>query len=544
MREHREERVVRSGRLRFALVGALACLGMALFSELIFSLLHIGQSLQHYQAPVLLFPVTPQASTVAVSPQPATENTTEPPAPAAAPPSQEQRQLLQTSCYLVDDQFHFGRIDIATGEFTLISRLPRQMTDIAYDSHGVLYATGYPERDIQGNFEGLYRIDPHTGASTLVATIRGVSTVAGLVFSSDDVLLGGTKDGKLISIDVHTGAWQTLMNFPYSTAGDLAFDRSGFLYVSTDSDELIRLEPGTGTYRAIGPMGFTGVRGLGRGPDDVMYGFSFTEKKIFAIDLLNGHGRAVSDFSRSVIGIGGGISFATEALPLPPLAGSHPTAPAMRDVLRARSNHRTITPTTGAATVTAWWHNPFPALLTVIFWTALLGAVLPLLLRTAQKSFLEVSLIPELEDWQTVGYGAGFGAIAGFAGQLLYTLALFSLTLPIVWILHALSFALLGGILARGLSRHIPHIHQNAALIAVPAGSVIASLLLQWALISGAPVAGRLMAATVIGTAIGILIALEKVEEIVHAVVRPLEHSQMHIRSVGSLSRSRSERKK
>ena len=124
-----------------------------------------------------------------------------------------------------------GTVDVATGDVTIIGKMEKTMTDIAFDPSGNLYG-------IDG--VRLYSIDKTIAAITLIG---GPVFANSLVFGSDGTLYTATSS--LLTVDPTTGS-STLIGSggdPYNSSGDLAFI-GGELYLSSVaslSDEFLRL---------------------------------------------------------------------------------------------------------------------------------------------------------------------------------------------------------------------------------------------------------------------------------------------------------------
>jgi hypothetical protein len=151
-------------------------------------------------------------------------------------------QLLQI------DAFDAGCVVIATlPEGRMFNGMSWVRTDSASPSTSErLVATGYDG--------SVFRIDPKTGASTLLGTLGG----------------GLRSSGDLVSVALH-GTLATL--------------------TGAGSDVLARLDPESGSAQPIGPVGFVGVWGLGFWQNRV---FGFTEQGQFiSVDPATGKGTLV-----------------------------------------------------------------------------------------------------------------------------------------------------------------------------------------------------------------------------------------------------------
>src|SRR5262249_7030931 len=152
-------------------------------------------------------------------------------------------------------------VDVPTGKVAIRGTMARVMFDIAFDPAGALY--GVDARST------LYRIDPTNAATTRVGPVG--AAINALVFAPDGTLYGAGRS--LYRIDPATGAGTRIGSFHgLRSAGDLAFDGAGKLYLSTTTNRLARVDPVSGSAAVIGPIGFRRIFGLAFGPDGVMYG--------------------------------------------------------------------------------------------------------------------------------------------------------------------------------------------------------------------------------------------------------------------------------
>ncbi len=145
------------------------------------------------------------------------------------------------------------------------------------------------------------------------------------------------------------------------------------------------------------------------------------------------------------------------------------------------------------------------ALLTVAGWGAALGLALALMLRLPQRWF---GVDPALFRWErvlgnTIGGGL-IGAFSGAIGQLLFAL-LAPIGEPFARIVGLMA---LGGLLGYGLHHCVPNLPLNPARLAGAAGGLLGAIGFLWALANMSDGAGRLLAAMLLGLAIGLMITL------------------------------------
>lgn len=130
---------------------------------------------------------------------------------------------------------------------------------------------------LYGVFQGreLRTIDPDTGATTLVADISGVVGIESIAFGPDGTLYASGNPSishpstHMYTLDTNTG----FLNLFTVTGFDidaLTFGSDGFLY-GTDSlsgvaADLIRIDPGNGSFANLGSTGVTGFNGITAAP--------------------------------------------------------------------------------------------------------------------------------------------------------------------------------------------------------------------------------------------------------------------------------------
>lgn len=155
-----------------------------------------------------------------------------------------------------DSSGYLWHVDPATGAASRVGLMSYVMTDIAMSPTGELYGI---------NFYGFFRIDPTTGAVTLLGRL-GVSHANGLAFGPGGVLYlstyAGSQVGELRTVNLLTGATTLVGPIGYSSAGDLAFSPNGALYMTDEHSLLIEVDPRTGAGHAVGSVGFSDIYGL------------------------------------------------------------------------------------------------------------------------------------------------------------------------------------------------------------------------------------------------------------------------------------------
>jgi hypothetical protein len=108
----------------------------------------------------------------------------------------------------------------------------------------------------------------------------GLLGVAGAADATPPVLLAAdAANARLLRLDPGSGAFTVIGPLGVSTVASLAYDSSrGILYAtSTQTHQLLRIDPTTGATTVIGPLGATLMHGLEYNPsDDTLYGVAPT----------------------------------------------------------------------------------------------------------------------------------------------------------------------------------------------------------------------------------------------------------------------------
>jgi hypothetical protein len=211
--------------------------------------------------------------------------------------------LGSPTIYIDDSSGRLGVVDVQSGATTVIGSTGLNLTDIAFAPNGELYGL---------TFTGFYRINPQTAACTFVGS-HGIPNGNALVFDSDGKLYAaGSQSTSFYQINPATGVATALGNIGYFSAGDLAF-KNGNLYLSSTTNELIRISLSSYSGTSLGPLGFSSVFGLATGSNNVLYGISGTQ--IFSVNTSNGAGTFLVDYQGKGLGPANGSSFISEAVP-------------------------------------------------------------------------------------------------------------------------------------------------------------------------------------------------------------------------------------
>jgi hypothetical protein len=227
--------------------------------------------------------------------------------------------------WISDANGELGTVDVETGEVSVIGYMGTEMTDIAFDPDGNLYAI---------DFFQFYSVNKATAESTLIGEIGG-DAVNSLVFGSDGQLY--TASDTLYTIDISTGRGTPIGNggYPYDSAGDLAFVGGDLLLSSNtegDDDSLVKINISTGVGLLIGDIGFEDVFGLASPNGTDLFGASSIDDEVLEILSINpatGVGTFILDFAGKGLTTPYGSAFVTESVGSGPSPIPEPTTLAL-----------------------------------------------------------------------------------------------------------------------------------------------------------------------------------------------------------------------
>lgn len=166
------------------------------------------------------------------------------------------------------------------------------------------------------------------------------------------------------------------------------------------------------------------------------------------------------------------------------------------------------------------------ALLVMMGWGALLGLGLALALRLPQRWFGVDAR--HFGVGQVLGGLAGsaiLGAVSGLLGQLIFY-PLSALSEPFA---RYVGLFVLGGVLGYGLHHFVPNLPLNPARLAGAIGGLLGAYGFLWSLAQWSDGAGRLIAAALLGLAIGLMITIQQVRT---ALVRVQSGGQITARQL------------
>ncbi|QQE11001.1 hypothetical protein JD969_16075 [Planctomycetota bacterium] len=192
-----------------------------------------------------------------------------------------------------DTNEKLATVDTVSGDIVIKGTMSAQITDIAFDTDGKLYAI---------DSQKFYEVNPETADLTLIGS-HGITGAVAL--SADDqgrMYAASDEQCGLFEIDETTGSGVKVLDVPLCADGDLSWldDR---MYWSTTDNYLARTHLDLG-YRYMGYMQPSNVWGLATGQDDELYGFA--GKCVYRFDTEDGDYEFVMNLNSSELcGIGG-----------------------------------------------------------------------------------------------------------------------------------------------------------------------------------------------------------------------------------------------
>lgn len=147
-------------------------------------------------------------------------------------------------------------VDLTNGTTTLIGASAGFLTGLTFDSaFSTLYSVGQGTGDFA-------MVDPSTGAPTIIGNM-GAATPLGLSTRSDGTVFMSTIDGHIYTIDESNGAATLVASGVGGGLTEIAFDGDDVLYgVTLSGDFLGTIDLDTGAFNTIGNVGFIDIRGL------------------------------------------------------------------------------------------------------------------------------------------------------------------------------------------------------------------------------------------------------------------------------------------
>ncbi len=179
--------------------------------------------------------------------------------PTQQPPEKPPVQGNAETVYLSTSSGQILQVNTATGAQNPIYQ-GRAFTDLAVAPNGKLYGCTF--------YDGLYEINPSTGAERYVGPLAG-GTLNSLTFSPDGRLYGADQgNGNLFQISPDNGQMNLIGNLGGPSSGDLLFNGTNEIFAAVSSpntslnDRLVAVNLATGNSRYIGDLGLLEVYGL------------------------------------------------------------------------------------------------------------------------------------------------------------------------------------------------------------------------------------------------------------------------------------------
>ncbi|HUT12745.1 MAG TPA: hypothetical protein VMY42_19775 [Thermoguttaceae bacterium] len=176
-----------------------------------------------------------------------------------------------------------------------VGRMNQVMFDLAFSPTGQLYGISGPEIPTR-----LFTVDidfdnlPAPGAPIPTTLIGAITDATGnvalnsLEFRSDGTLFAvgfnALHQEFVYTIDTTTAAGKAELSVAgHQSAGDVAFDLDGNLYVTTFAGKLVRIDPALTTVEVAGDLPGGDFFGLTYGPSPMLHGFRYLQEEIYEV---------------------------------------------------------------------------------------------------------------------------------------------------------------------------------------------------------------------------------------------------------------------
>ncbi len=192
--------------------------------------------------------------------------------------------LASADVFLEDASAVLWKGSSPTGPFGVVGSTGVQMVDIAFTPDGTLWGISQ-----NLNFNGLYTINPQTGASILVGNL-GLGSLNALASDASGQLYGA--DGPDIYMISNIGVETLFAYGPYQSSGDLEYINGNLYLTSKPGDQLYKIPISSPNSPVlVGSIGFSDVYGLAY-VNGVLYGYTGSGQ-IISIDITDGAGTLV-----------------------------------------------------------------------------------------------------------------------------------------------------------------------------------------------------------------------------------------------------------
>lgn len=163
-------------------------------------------------------------------------------------------QSTETAGYTVDSLRRLHRIDLVTGNATLVGNLgvSGDFEALAFSPNGTLYA-------LEDSSYKLYTLNLITGAATLVGS-TGINSTSepGITFDDNGRLwIIGGGDGRIWEINPTTAVASFVGSTGLSNAWALAFHENTFYTVANTPKRLYQIDTATAISTLVGPLGIS-----------------------------------------------------------------------------------------------------------------------------------------------------------------------------------------------------------------------------------------------------------------------------------------------
>ncbi len=213
------------------------------------------------------------------------------------------------SLYVEGTNSVLATLDPTTSTVTEIGTTSERLGGLGFGSNGTLYGLG--------DNGDLYVVNTATAALTLIGATGLNLSVGYSMGTTSDHTLYADGNGVVYTINPTTAAPTLVGNLGFTTTAEINGDASGHLYIINNSNESLYSVSrttgagsliGAGTYGDIDGMAFT---------NGTMYAMQRFGTGIYALDLSNGSGTLVANYSTSIIGNVYAASGSFQAIPEP-----------------------------------------------------------------------------------------------------------------------------------------------------------------------------------------------------------------------------------
>ena len=186
--------------------------------------------------------------------------------------------------YICDSQAELLTVDLNSGATQFIGLFPAGvMGDIAEDPNGGMVGV-----DQFGNLDA---INPQTAATAFIGAVHtniaSSLTLNALEYRADGTLFAAGGDHIYIVNPSNAAAVEVGVGIlgPHHSAGDIAFDPYGDLYITTSDGNLFEFSPTFASVRDVASGLPTDLSGLVYGPNGILYAMSISGQSITDVEI-------------------------------------------------------------------------------------------------------------------------------------------------------------------------------------------------------------------------------------------------------------------